>query len=123
MEQAINIRLAFLKERLRCNWSQLAARLGVSRQMLGDVRKGTYNFGHANTLKLEALEREALAQQGPDNPEPPLAQQAHEEEMAPYHTSCPQCAIKDAQIDALNEQLKQSQAIALALATGKGATS
>ena len=110
MQKTINIRLAVLKERLGCNWSQLAAKLGVSRQMLGDVRNGVYNFGHANTLKLEALEREAAPQ--------PMA--AEEETMAPYHTSCPQCAIKDRQIAALNEQLKQAQAIALALATNKG---
>ena len=111
----INIRLAILKEKLGCNWSELSDKIGVSRQMLGDVRRGKYNLGRDNAARLEQLELSVaapsyntrLAHQAPPSP-------AAEEEPHSYlATTCPTCRAYQSEIAYLREQLARAQEIAL----------
>lgn len=117
MSEKINIRLAVLKEKLDCNWSQLADKIGVSRQMLGDVRRGKYNLGHDNAARLEQLElsvaapsyNTSLAHQA----SPSLPAAAEEEPLRYLATTCPTCRAYQSEIAYLREQLTRAQEIAL----------
>jgi transcriptional regulator with XRE-family HTH domain len=55
----VNIRLQKLRKELHLQWGELAEKLGVSRSMLDQVRKGVRNFGPKTERKLHDLEVDA----------------------------------------------------------------
>ena len=94
-------KLNLYKEKTGRNWGNIAVLLGISRQMLGMVRRGERDFGEAVKTKLNVLFQQ-IETNTEETTTPKISVEIDQRSKLP--TLCPQC-------ERLNDVVKAKDAI------------